>query len=270
MKSKAKKIIGERYEGINKYLKKPNQWFDSGHIHSFRLEVKKLNSFLGLLSVGADKIKLPKRLKEVYKILGRIRMIQLQEKNVFGTAKDLGIDVPVRYLVSLKIEKAELKKRAKDLVENIRSLKAKKLGWEMPRLISSENAGLYLGRQENSLSELITSQRNDKSLHEVRKILKNMLYDLPFLKHEMKERMEFSHDNTHQMKSLESNLGAFHDISLSLQQLTTALNGQYEGEEREILKSIQQQWLKNKDHLRNRLDFSRLIITGKEHLEMHG
>jgi len=270
MKRNAKKIIGERYAGINKYLKKPDRWFEVDHIHLFRLEVKKLNSFLGLLSMGADKFNLPKALKKVYKILGRIRMNQLQEENVLCTAKELRIGLPVHYLISLKIEKSELKKRAKGLLMNIEPLRVKKLGGDIPKIILSENERSYLVGQEKNLNELITGQSDDKSLHRVRKVLKNILYDLPFLKHEMKERPEFSRDNTRRMKSLESDLGTFHDISLSLQQLARAMNGQYERAEREILMSIQEQWTKNKEHFSDQLAFSRLTFTGKESLKMHG
>src|SRR3954449_11386867 len=78
MKQKTSGIIGKRLKKINRYLQKTGGRFKPESIHSFRIEVKKLRSFLKLIAVNKEMASVPKTIKKLYKILGKIRLIQIQ------------------------------------------------------------------------------------------------------------------------------------------------------------------------------------------------
>jgi CHAD domain-containing protein len=95
-----------------------------------------------------------------------------------------------------------------------------------------------------------------------RKILKKMLYNMRFLK-KGNEPADFIYRRKNLMKSMESEIGSFHDISLSLQLLEDAIRkGQSGIEETGTLTSIRNQWQKDKSIVRKQIDRSgHLLIS---------
>jgi len=83
-----KSVVREILKGKNKKIAKLGNAVQKDlapeNIHKFRVEIKRLRSFLRLLA--ADKsykeIKLPKKLKKLYDICGTIREAQLEQKKI--------------------------------------------------------------------------------------------------------------------------------------------------------------------------------------------
>ena len=257
MKHVTKKIIKKRFDKLNRYLEKQDEWFHARTIHSFRLEVKKLRSFLALLSVDHSKISAPRRLKKLYGILGKIRLNQLQRNAITGTTEKYNILLPAQYLAGLEKEKRELKKEAENLIHKTKSLSAKKLIRVIP---ARANAGMlrkYFARQGSRLHGLLQLRLDDnESLHQVRKILKSLLYALSFLKQQDEIKKYFSNDQIKDLKLLESKIGEFHDISISRQILKEALKDVPNLREKESLIWIKNRWQKDLDESRKQIDLS--------------
>src|ERR1700687_2409470 len=126
MKENTKNIIRKSLDRIKKGLRKSKGNFNAKHIHSTRIEVKKMRSFLQLLSGENKGIRIPSQLKKAYKLLGKIRLIQLQQQSIHETTMSTQIYLPDRYLTQLENEKARLKKIAKRRIKNLEPLKLKK------------------------------------------------------------------------------------------------------------------------------------------------
>jgi CHAD domain-containing protein len=262
MKQEIKQIIKRRFKRLIMYRNKRGKWFHAGTIHSFRLDIKKLRSLLVLVSADKGKITLPKPLKKLYRITGKIRLIQLQRKAIFKTTSKYHIPVPTKYLNRLENEKRELESESKYQIRKMKALNANKFSKAIPEKIEKETCRKYLSVQQNTLNELILSCSNDEqSLHQVRKILKAILDDLPYMKDKIKINPAFNHDMKNAMKTLESKIGEFHDISVSLQLLAEVLVSKYGDEENKTLISIRRQWQKDRD-IQGQIDFSKLRNYG--------
>src|SRR5450631_361805 len=116
MKQKTGEIFAERLEKLNKYLHKTGGRFRAKPIHSFRLEVKKLRSFLKMITVSVNTMSIPKRLKKLYKLLGKIRLIQLQRQAILETTSKSHTGTLAHYTASLETERCVLKKIAKSYI----------------------------------------------------------------------------------------------------------------------------------------------------------
>ena len=264
MKQETREVIGERLNKLNKYLHKAGGRFRAETIHSFRLEVKKLRSFLTLLSLNGHLISLPKRLKKLYRLLGRIRLVQLQSKTVFEVANKCNKVQPVHYLISLENERSKLKKEAKKYIRKMKPLKIKSFGKNLPDEITKENSLKYFTLEENKLVDLLHLPNPDEeSLHGIRKIMKGMLYDLPYLKDRRIRDRELNKTRTADMKVLESKIGEFHDISTSLRLLNEALKDSSEKGENHCLTLILSHWQKDKENLKRQITDLELTLSDK-------
>jgi CHAD domain-containing protein len=264
MKQETGKIIRERLEKLNKYLQKTGGRFRAKSIHSFRLEVKKLRSFLKLFMVNESTVFIPKRLKKLYRLLGRIRLIQLHHKAILATAHKSHIGQPSHYLASLENQRCKLKKEAKNYIRTMKPLRAKNFGKGLPCKIPPEDSIKYFALQENGLDILLhRPDPDEESLHAARKILKGMLYDLPYLKDSDIRNREFNSVWAAGMKSLESKIGEFHDISTSLQILREALRKHYGIREKHYLTLILNQWQKDKEDLKRQITDMGLTLSDK-------
>src|SRR5258706_15419279 len=111
MESNSLNIIRYKFKKANKSLRKVGKNFQPKDIHEFRVEVKRLKALFELFSAGLNddnKIKIPRRFRKMYKIMGEIRITQLQEDRVVSTLKKLHLKMPFRYMLNLAIEQDKL------------------------------------------------------------------------------------------------------------------------------------------------------------------
>jgi len=79
------KVVNQRITKIDKVFKHTVKEFSSSGIHKFRLEVKKLRSFITLVTSVDHKtahLALPGHLRNIYAALGEIRNLQLQQRRI--------------------------------------------------------------------------------------------------------------------------------------------------------------------------------------------
>jgi CHAD domain-containing protein len=251
MKQETEEIIAEKLNKLNKYFRRTGGRFKDDSIHSFRLEVKKLRSFLKLVEVSGRSVSFPKRLKKLYRILGNIRLVQLHRQAIIKAAGKFNISKPAFYLISLKNERHKLKKDAKKYIRKIKPLRTDMFCKDSPDSFTWQDSRRYFDLQKNKLGNLLhLTEPDEESLHDIRKAMKGILYDLPYLKDENRRSGEFNKAWAADMKLLESKIGKFHDITAYIRLLKNALNGIYGIREKLYLTLILNEWENDKEDLK--------------------
>lgn len=209
-----------RFQKLSKFYNKALEDFQANDIHLFRVEMKKLRAFIRLinLTVPGKQHKIPKPLKSFYHIAGNIRNLQLHELRIVNLSNDLFIQSPTSYLQFLQDEEKSMKKKARQTADDI-SLKdfEKKLIKESPDQLSKEIKNVFVQKRKQRLEELLTLPfYYDEGLHEVRKILKDLMYDYKYLENTIVAKLPSGINQVKAMRTLTTALGDFHDLCVAL------------------------------------------------------
>ncbi len=195
--------------------------FNADAIHKMRTSTKRLRALFQLIQVlSGNKFKAKKQLKKVrglFKYVGRIREIQIEQMLVWSYEEKLDSNYSdyVEYL--LKRENREIvvfqkflsTQKKKDIllddekiINSIESLNQVKL---------VKRAEKYLARQIARLSEIITQRPNNKRIHEVRTTLKQLYYLHDILTGILGRTKILSVTKT-RLREIEQYLGNWHDL----------------------------------------------------------
>ncbi len=176
------KTVKKRFAKIDDALKNVVKDFDANDIHLFRIEVKKLRSFLRLVSAGGGKHsrqKLPNKLYGFYCSIGVIRNLQIQKKNIEELDNPEYSSLTKYYLdyihnkIGRHIEelrtfgkgKRQFSKGRQEIIKNL------------PSRLKLKSIRKFTGDKLKTLTNLMKpSSLSDESLHSVRKTLKDILY----------------------------------------------------------------------------------------------
>jgi CHAD domain-containing protein len=179
-------VIDTHFKNLNKILPKVQENFDKESIHHFRLETKKLRAFLRLCSVElneTNELRIPKKLKRFYGYIGIIENLQLQQQKL---ASILNLDPndcdEKSYKNFLQLEEHYWKVQAKSLgdIDNFSDEKETIIDL-LPYKISKETLKKFTNKKVQELNELMTSFNKDESLHRIRKIINDLIYNWPYI-----------------------------------------------------------------------------------------
>ena len=115
-KDEIQKVLSEHFKKIDKYFHKIMKDFEEEDIHKFRVEIKKLRSFLHVLEMEKEEgihFNTAKKLKIVYGYVGITRNLQLQIKLIRESVKAVDT-LPSEYLNKLKKELGEWQNKIRD------------------------------------------------------------------------------------------------------------------------------------------------------------
>ncbi len=180
--------IKNRYLKIDRALKRVIKNFAEKDIHLFRLEVKKLRSFLRLASVAKGKsssLKLPKKLHSFYNAIGVIRNLQLQKQSIEELKS---VEYSIFQEPYLNFIKNEIDERTVSASKKVNCKKPfgggrRKLLKRSPDELKQKSIQKFTREKLKALSKLMQpSSLSDEALHAVRKILKDILYTWSFTK----------------------------------------------------------------------------------------
>lgn len=110
-KKKIKEIVKDQIKNLQNKFNKIVPNFDPEDIHKFRLEYKKMRAFFRMIQQNKNKVlksNFPESLKNIYKITGKIRDLQLIELNINRLIKSES-KVLVGYFTLLKKKIQNLK-----------------------------------------------------------------------------------------------------------------------------------------------------------------
>jgi CHAD domain-containing protein len=186
---KSDEIISARYKIFKKLKKHYSNSFEDfklEEIHGFRLEVKKLRAFIRLLNTKIPeekKIKIGGKIKSFYNTVGNIRNLQLHQKRVIYICDEMLLEKAVLYLQFLHNEENKQKKKAAGIADKISYNKfRKKIIDLVPDKLLAKSVQAFVIQKQHTLLELLFLQNySDEALHEIRKVLKDLLYDLKYI-----------------------------------------------------------------------------------------
>ena len=243
-----KHIIKQRFTALEKAVRQIQKDFDKDAIHAFRVQVKKLRTFLLLLD-----LKLPGKVKKVYAAAGQIREIQLQLKQIRKASEDS--PEPAGYLSKLEEELAKRKAFFTRLSEekHFGSSRRKLIKKLPPKLPSNHITELLHKETATMLVAVDAGLSGDEDLHNTRKKIKNILYINDLYKEELQQHHgpALLNERSHKKAlALADELGKFVDKWVALSMLKPGWLTCISPEEKKQLRPIRQRWQSQKNLLR--------------------
>ena len=240
-----KNKISERLVKINAYLKskkKPTLKV----IHAMRLDVKHLEAFLDLMTLQDNfdaRREIPHRLEVLFHEAGKLRKFGLEIESMESIADHNKLSKPTLFLQQLGFSE---KKTSRKLQKKRKAYRAFKPG-DFARYpgvrLSSDTWQRFMTARATAILDLLEEDilSDIRSLHELRKILKSILYALPFCKNSLKPVRVLLKSRKRFIKSLESKIGSLHDTGFFISRLEKKHDLVQAGEE-PVLKKIKREW----------------------------
>ena len=226
MKSnKIKSIFNNSLKKTSKHYCNLLEDFELEEIHDFRLEIKKLRAFIRLVNTEATKkmsIKIKRRIKTFYNTTGKIRNAQLHKQRIIQLSMTLSLEAPETYLELLNEEGIKEKRKARLDAKEISFLRFKRtLIRSMPEELTTASVQYFTTQKRNELLAFLTlSVYDDETLHNIRKILKDILYDWTYIMTYLASGFPEYLVHKENIESLATKLGDFHDLCVALSFLT--------------------------------------------------
>ena len=224
------KVIDERIKKASRHYRHILKNFDEDAIHDFRVEIKKLRAFLRLLSVavvGQESLKIPTQLKDFYTTVGDFRNLQIHSQRISTLCHDLSLPQPDLYFRFLQNEQATLKKNLHALAKTISWEKIKKeTGKDVPPAIQEDHCRAFLLHKKLYLQQLLALPLSDEALHEIRKLLKDILYNWQFIGLYATGTLPATIAQQKTIEALTTKLGDFQDLCTTTDLLQAYINNE--------------------------------------------
>jgi len=250
-------VIDKRFKKIDSHFHSVITGFEIEPIHEFRTDIKKLRAFFRLLNVeiDEDRLKVSKRMKMLYGYGGTIRNFQLQLKNMHAYLADPRYTIIEAYMEYLKKMIEKWKANAIEFNgqgSNFRD-DNKKIHEQLPERLRRASVKKFLQNKMSELAYLLKELPGDDVLHQIRKILKDILYNWVFIKR-YKKLLPPDFSTEEKIKPFTEILGLFMDKSIGVILLETYCkdceeNGLFIEKEMSELQEIERNWKREKQEL---------------------
>ncbi len=240
-----KNKIRKRLVKINAFLKskrKPSL----KNIHHLRLEVKHLEAYLELMTNQNNfhaRSEIPNRLGKLFHEAGRLRKSELQIGAMDSITKNNRLSRPILFLERLKSSEKKTNKRLRKKRKVYPSFKIKDFAKHPEVKLSFHTWQQFLAAHASSILDLLTQDviSDIRSLHQLRKILKSILYVSPICRKSAKPVRVFLKEHRKFIKSVESKIGSIHDTGFFVELLEKKHNI-IQSADQDSLKRIKQEW----------------------------
>jgi hypothetical protein len=207
--------LKKRLSKINSFLsskKKPG----TEDIHLLRLEVKHLEAFLLLMTVQKDfsaSPEIPRRLEKLFHNAGKIRKFELENKAIRSLTNDNEIFRPALILGLLNASKRKMIKNLRKKRRTYQPFEPGDFAKHPDSKLSQHTWQQFMDTQAESILNLLEGDilSDIRSLHQLRKILKSILYVLPIGENPDAPDQAYLEKHKEFMKSIESKIGSIHD-----------------------------------------------------------
>ena len=252
-------IIHRYFKKFNKIFNKIEKHFDADDIHEFRVEFKKLRALLRLLGLeiaDAENLDMPRNLKDIYTVTGKIRELQLQV---------IRLDEIVNAKEKLPKYRSVLKKEIKKLKSELKfwlkheslSKMEEKISVHLPESLQASTIKNFLSFKFSNIAALFSGKIiADESLHRIRKNIKDILYVYKtFEEYRIINMEELFGNKTHYDDAtlVAEELGKFNDLCIALTLLRPEWLSAIKEEEKKLLEKIRLHWLEEKEMLKKDL-----------------
>ncbi|GAB2824354.1 CHAD domain-containing protein [Ferruginibacter profundus] len=221
-------------------------------IHLFRVEYKKLRAFLRLLAIqkkGSGKIKVSKKLKEIYHITGSIRDLQLQQQRITAFTEKI-VKKPLHCIAILQKKIDELQKTLLQFsIKKIIARSKKKIGLFIPDRLSKSEFLIFFATQQETATRFVSGKNlTANNLHTIRKYLKDLLYNYKIYKQNKGSRSitVCNKKDDHYLSALLLHLGNFQEITTAITLLKLWSPPLSDKNNRRLLQQVKAKWLSEK------------------------
>ena len=240
-----KKKIKKRLLNVNAFLsskKKPSL----KRIHELRLEVKHLEAFTELMTVQHNfgaRSAIPDRLGKLFNNAGKLRTFELEMGAIQSITKNKRLSKPALFLEQLNLSKKKCSKNLRKKRIEYPPFKIKEFAKHAGSKLSSRTWQKFLASRASSILDLLAKDiiSDIRSLHQVRKILKSILYVQPLYANGAKPLRRFLKTNKKFIRFVESEIGSLHDSNFFVANLEKKYNMIHASEELALIK-IKRQW----------------------------
>jgi len=247
-------VIKQHFKIIDKLFHRIIIDFDAGDILEFRIEIKKLRSFLHLVNMQFTtgyQFRITKKMKTFYGYAGIIRNLQLHLKNIRSYYEELTLGIPELYVTKIEREIRYWKVNAKNFMNSDNNFYNDEeiMLLELPNKITKTAIKKLLQYTFYELDALLKHQDDDEVLHSIRKFLQDVAYNLPAIHYFSISVPDGLGEEEHILSCIEQ-LESFRDKCIDLVLLKTYYDDAYAMDEKNLLQKIEHQWQEEKQDLR--------------------
>ncbi len=250
-------ITSKHYRKLKKNLNQVVPGLDPETIHQFRVEYKKLRAFLRMIpgQPGANnEIMVSKELKKAYNISGSIRDLQLQQLRIKEAVKKEP-KKPQSYLNLLQKEIEKLKPELSEIISGkpVNDSK-KKTDHSIDTDFQFSVFLQYVQKKWAAIRAIILSGNfSDDNIHTIRKILKDLFYNLKTYEDGRKEILAMSiwkGKNEVWFNALLDELGNFQDKYTSVALLKSYWIISLNNSNQALLNKLKKTWIREKTSMK--------------------
>lgn len=247
-KKEIRHIVHVFYKKLKKRFNQISPGFDPEAIHQYRVEHKKLRAFLRLLSLQSknDKIKIPGKLKRIYRCTGELRDLQLLEQKL-ALSSIPGDMSRQTCLDNIRLDIQALKEQFAEIAQKkIIAAARNKTDNDLPRRCTLPGIIKFATKNWDSINTLISMhQFRDKQIHAVRKNLKDLSYNLKHFKGAEVDILSLGNWNNSSIQYIETlmdALGNFQDNGKAVALLTRYIADDRNAAYQPALKKVVKAW----------------------------
>jgi len=248
LKNDIKVIIQQFFKRLNISMTLIKKDFDSAAIHDFRVDVKKLRSFIKLLALepkAAKDLMLPPGIKKLYTLCGKIRDIQLQQLRMKEAFKDYNQLDEYENLLNNEMnrwmKKVNIALRYRPLLDA-----EQKLPGNLPdRLSRGSIQQFFRQKKENMCTIISVGFFIDDELHSIRKNIKDIIYINKLLVGNVGmpvKAMQWDKAEIKRAELLAQELGRYNDYCFALSFLKSDRLKTIKSKERKSIQIIRKEW----------------------------
>lgn len=251
-------MIKKRFEKINITFEGVRLHYNEDDIRLFRVKVKKLGACLRLLDAAKSNqhsLKIPQRILRYYKVSGEIRNLQIQQQFVLRTLNEKQMELPKSYLNLLSERTPHHIETANKMIKGKQPFKKSegRLLKLLPDHLSSKTKEQFVRSEIKILKKLLGPVfPAGKPLHEIRKLLKSLLYTWPYIEADVGLISPYTLlSNEENIGVFTIALGKFHDINGAITLLHhDCLTLEMDENEKTIVRNMEGLWMKEKEEAR--------------------
>lgn len=255
-KNEIQDFVENRFKKIQKSFHKSIFNFETENIHEFQSEIKKLKTFLHLINMESHEgssYRISKRMKTIYGYLGIISNLELQLKEVKNYAKRSIYKEPGSYIIMLEKELDYWKRISYEFIDpgyNFINEKQELLG-TLPDRLTKKSIMKFIDYTLYEMST-ISGRVDDEALDNLRKFTEDIYYNYALISPFLDEQKSRSLNE----KAIEECLELFNNFDSKsgvFHLLQTFDANALELTEKQLLKEMENEWLKQKKDLKDRL-----------------
>ncbi|MBA3828620.1 MAG: CHAD domain-containing protein [Taibaiella sp.] len=216
-KEKIKEYIYDRITNIDTTCKVIPPVFSADDIHKFRVEIKKLRSFIRLLSVDKKQpaLRLTRKIERLYKIAGTIREAQLEIEKLDKEK----VEMPVYFqqlhtTIAINVKQWGTIYSAKV----VKKLSRRLLGNNFNNL-DIDALHEFIAKNIQQLSSVKATEPGNEQIHNYRKKIKDLLYISKVVKDWKKGNSMISDFPINQLDALADMIGTYNDKRIMLEHI---------------------------------------------------